>query len=74
MCFLQFYQELDPDDITEDYLWNRLENMITYLCPEQQNKVKEALHVAYVSHHGQNRKSGEPFITHPVEVTRSVIG
>ncbi len=26
--------------------------------------------LAYDAHAGQRRKSGEPFITHPVEVTR----
>ncbi len=33
-------------------------------------QVREALSLAYDAHSGQSRKSGEPFITHPVEVTR----
>ena len=33
-------------------------------------QVREALVLAYDSHRGQDRKSGEPYITHPVEVTR----
>lgn len=33
-------------------------------------QVREALALAYDSHSGQDRKSGEPYITHPVEVTR----
>lgn len=33
-------------------------------------QVREALVLAYDSHSGQDRKSGEPYITHPVEVTR----
>ena len=32
--------------------------------------VREALSLAYDAHAGQRRRSGEPFITHPVEVTR----
>ncbi len=32
--------------------------------------MREALALAYDSHSGQDRKSGEPYITHPVEVTR----
>ena len=31
-------------------------------------QVREALSLAYDAHAGQKRKSGEPFITHPVEV------
>lgn len=30
--------------------------------------MREALSLAYDAHYGQKRKSGEPFITHPVEV------
>ena len=33
-------------------------------------QVQEALSLAYDSHSGQMRKSGEKYITHPVEVTR----
>ena len=33
-------------------------------------QVREALALSYDSHSGQDRKSGEPYITHPVEVTR----
>ncbi|KAK9817748.1 hypothetical protein WJX72_001567 [[Myrmecia] bisecta] len=65
-----FYQELKQDEITEAYLWSRLEPLLHYLAPEPKSKVQEALSLAYDSHAGQNRKSGEPFITHPVEVTR----
>ena len=32
--------------------------------------VRAALAMGFAAHQGQLRKSGEPFITHPVEVTR----
>ena len=32
--------------------------------------MREALSLAYDAHTTQKRKSGEPYITHPVEVTR----
>ena len=138
--WLQFYQSLQPEKITDKFLWGRLEPLLGYLTDEQKSKVLEALHLAYDSHYGQvgaqacntahifgialnkhllqlftccpefgrelvqlfasspsqctccyrtqapsatgqfcivvmscgvqARKSGEPFITHPVEVTR----
>ncbi|KAK9835971.1 hypothetical protein WJX81_002744 [Elliptochloris bilobata] len=65
-----FYQALAAEEITDAYLWRRLEPLLGYLPAEQRTKVQEALYLAYDSHSGQVRKSGEPYITHPVEVTR----
>ncbi len=67
----QFYRTLEPMEITTEYLWNdRLQPLVGYLAPEHAAQVYDALLVAFQSHAGQMRKSGEPFITHPVEVTR----
>ena len=66
----QFYRELPPADITDDYLWSRLEPLLSYLTVAERSKVREALNLAFDSHAGQARKSGEPFVTHPVEVAR----
>ena len=66
----QFYRELPPADITDDYLWSRLEPLLSYLTVAERAKVREALNLAFDSHAGQARKSGEPFVTHPVEVAR----
>ena len=66
----QFYRELPPADITDDYLWSRLEPLLSYLTVAERGKVREALNLAFDSHQGQARKSGEPFVTHPVEVAR----
>lgn len=58
-------------ELSEDYLWdNRLAPLLGYLPPREATKVREALSLAYDAHSGQARKSGEPFITHPVEVCR----
>ncbi|GAB4816390.1 hypothetical protein N2152v2_003436 [Parachlorella kessleri] len=66
-----FYQRLRPDQVNEQYLWDqRLLPLLGYLSADQAVKVREALSLAYDAHSGQQRKSGEPFITHPVEVTR----
>ena len=60
-----------PVEVTEEWLWQkRLFPSLSYLPPAELLKVREALSLAYDAHNGQLRKSGEPFITHPVEVTR----
>ncbi|EFN51639.1 hypothetical protein CHLNCDRAFT_59198 [Chlorella variabilis] len=66
-----FYQRLREGELTEDYLWEtRLLPLLGYLSAAEATAVREALSLAYDAHSGQRRKSGEPFITHPVEVTR----
>ena len=68
---LQFYQQLPYQEINEQYLWQqRLAPLLTYLPEDHIIKVREALSLGYDAHIKQKRKSGEPFITHPVEVTR----
>ncbi len=56
--------------INEDFLWHRVEPLLHYLPKDQREQVHEALCLAFSVHAGQRRKSGEPYITHPVEVTR----
>ncbi len=54
-----------------DYLWTRLEPLLGYITDGfQRQQIRRALGVAQHAHRKQYRKSGEPFITHPVEVTR----
>jgi GTP pyrophosphokinase len=67
----QVYEGVPAEVITDDWLWEtRLEGMVGYLTDDEREKLQEALHLAYTTHRDQRRKSGEPFITHPVEVTR----
>jgi RelA/SpoT family (p)ppGpp synthetase len=40
----------------------------TYLPPDQVERVQEAYDFAFEAHQGQRRRSGEPYITHPVAV------
>ncbi|WP_052155196.1 bifunctional (p)ppGpp synthetase/guanosine-3',5'-bis(diphosphate) 3'-pyrophosphohydrolase [Thermus sp. 2.9] len=49
-------------------LWEKLEPHLEYLSPEEREKVREAYLFAEEAHRGQVRKSGEPYITHPVAV------
>lgn len=48
---------------------NDLSKLIgTYLQPEQVEKVQRAYQFSAKAHEGQKRKSGEPYIHHPIEV------
>lgn len=53
------------------YLFEGLKkNISEYLTQEQVELVQKAYVVARDAHEGQTRSSGEPYITHPVEVTQ----
>ncbi|WP_105214597.1 bifunctional GTP diphosphokinase/guanosine-3',5'-bis pyrophosphate 3'-pyrophosphohydrolase [Pseudoalteromonas sp. T1lg22] len=53
------------------YLFEGLKKKISeYLAPEDVALVQKAYVVAREAHEGQFRSSGEPYITHPVEVTQ----
>ncbi|KAL6593886.1 hypothetical protein ACP70R_048787 [Stipagrostis hirtigluma subsp. patula] len=56
--------------ISPETLWEDLKPAVLYLQPEELNFVHDALKLAYEAHSGQKRRSGEPFIIHPVEVAR----
>lgn len=64
--------EYDVDQI-ETY-WDKLMPHVSYLGTSNASKTKEALKVAYCAHRGQVRKSGEPFIIHPLEVSILLAG
>lgn len=65
--------ELDVAAIERD--WERLRRECAYMkAPEALRVVRDALVVAYAAHSGQKRKSGEPFIIHPVEVASLLAG
>lgn len=48
----------------------QLREVTRYLRPSAQASLRMALETAFLAHFGQNRRSGEPYITHPVEVAR----
>lgn len=54
-----------------DQAREELQPLLTYLpAREDQAKVETALQVAYHAHFGQVRRSGEPFVRHPIEVAK----
>ncbi len=44
------------------------DKLLGYFNPKDQAYINRAFHYAYDGHNGQNRKSGEPYITHPLHV------
>ena len=55
-------------------LWLELSPSLEYLTQAEIATVKLALEVSALAHHGQKRKSGEPFIIHPVAVAQLLAG
>jgi (p)ppGpp synthase/HD superfamily hydrolase len=55
--------------VTPDWLYETIEpELSSYLSEFERTEVFQAVQLAYDAHDGQRRKSGEPFITHPVAV------
>ncbi|GAB3109035.1 bifunctional GTP diphosphokinase/guanosine-3',5'-bis pyrophosphate 3'-pyrophosphohydrolase [Aestuariicella hydrocarbonica] len=46
----------------------------SYLEPHQINRVRRAYYYAEQAHKGQRRRSGEPYVTHPLEVANILAG
>jgi guanosine-3',5'-bis(diphosphate) 3'-pyrophosphohydrolase len=44
------------------------DKLLGYFKPKDQSYINRAFQYAYEGHNGQNRKSGEPYITHPLHV------
>ncbi|KAJ7977605.1 RelA/SpoT family [Quillaja saponaria] len=62
---------LNPiNEVSPETLWEDLKPIISYLSPKELELVHNALKLAFEAHDGQKRRSGEPFIIHPVEVAR----
>ena len=47
-----------------------IELITSYLNKEEKNIVRHALKLSEEAHSNQLRKSGDPFITHPLEVAK----
>jgi guanosine-3',5'-bis(diphosphate) 3'-pyrophosphohydrolase len=58
-----------PDGVVPDYV-HQLERAASYLPAEQLPLLRRAWEVGAAAHIGQIRKSGEPYITHPVAVAQ----
>jgi GTP diphosphokinase / guanosine-3',5'-bis(diphosphate) 3'-diphosphatase len=55
-------------DDTESLFTELLQELETYLPPEKIRIIYEAYQLAADAHQGQQRQSGEPYISHPLAV------
>jgi len=70
-CLIPAIRSVSADQDTLSTLqasYEQLLDVTYYLRPSAQQVVRLALEVALCAHHGQTRRSGEPYIVHPVEV------
>lgn len=70
LCCSSSISSEDFDEVSPESLWEDLKRTISYLSPKELELVQNALKLAFEAHDGQKRRSGEPFIIHPVEVAR----
>ncbi|GAA0172191.1 kinase [Lithospermum erythrorhizon] len=68
-CSSSFSSE-SYQEVSSQSLWEDLRPTISYLPPEELELVRKALNLAFEAHDGQKRRSGEPFIIHPVAVAQ----
>src|SRR5690606_5983248 len=59
-----------PDEGAAPDYAHALEQAADYLPASQRSQLRRAWAVGAAAHAGQTRKSGEPYITHPVAVAR----
>ncbi|CAI9785598.1 unnamed protein product [Fraxinus pennsylvanica] len=57
-------------EVSPESLWEDLKPTIQYLSSKELELVRNALNLAFDAHDGQKRRSGEPFIIHPVAVAQ----
>ncbi len=60
--------QLPPASDAPAYIHALEQKLSSYLSPEQVSQIRRAYDLGAIAHAGQMRKSGEPYITHPVEV------
>ncbi|KAI3460786.1 hypothetical protein Pfo_017449 [Paulownia fortunei] len=70
LCCSPSSSSSEPYEVSPDSLWEDLKPSISYLSSKELELVRKALNLAFEAHDGQKRRSGEPFIIHPVAVAQ----
>jgi (p)ppGpp synthase/HD superfamily hydrolase len=60
--------DIDWSFVDPAYLYSTIHAKMAYLSDLERAEVYAATEMAFHAHDGQKRKSGEPFVTHPVAV------
>jgi guanosine-3',5'-bis(diphosphate) 3'-pyrophosphohydrolase len=67
------FETVKVENVTIQDSFNELLNISSNRCsPEGLELIKKAFKLAYDAHDGMYRKSGEPYIVHPIEVAKIV--
>ncbi|XP_061365515.1 putative GTP diphosphokinase RSH1, chloroplastic isoform X2 [Gastrolobium bilobum] len=70
LCCSSAFSLDTASEFSPENLWEDLKPVISYLSSKELELVHNAFMLAFEAHDGQKRRSGEPFIIHPVEVAR----
>ncbi|QCD98252.1 GTP pyrophosphokinase [Vigna unguiculata] len=70
LCCSSAFSSDTATEFSPKSLWEDLKPAISYLSSKELELVHNAFMLAFKAHDGQKRRSGEPFIIHPVEVAR----
>ncbi|KAJ1412596.1 TGS-like [Sesbania bispinosa] len=70
LCCSSAFSLDTASEFSPESLWEDLKPVISYLPSKELELVHKAFMLAFEAHDGQKRRSGEPFIIHPVEVAR----
>ncbi|KAL9332292.1 hypothetical protein ACSQ67_001902 [Phaseolus vulgaris] len=70
LCCSSAFPSNTATEFSPKSLWEDLKPAISYLSSKELELVYNAFMMAFKAHDGQKRRSGEPFIIHPVEVAR----
>ena len=64
-----------PEELNADYFYQDLLQSCAVVCKtdEDETLLKTAFYFAYDAHKGVKRKSGEPYIVHPIAVAKIVV-
>ena len=62
----------NSDGLIREYVRSIIRVHINEVCGEANDDINDALATAQLAHLGQKRRSGEPYLTHPIEVANIV--
>jgi (p)ppGpp synthase/HD superfamily hydrolase len=71
-CNSMRLDEKNDEGLVREYVRSVILSHIREVCGEASDDINDALATAQMAHLGQTRRSGEPYLTHPIEVANIV--